>query len=200
MNHGGYKERESPFVSCVQCRTTMRLKGIASHFGRHSRGDLIVGEYVKRNLGTVAHGDRSRYKPEHVVIAERAFGGPLPDGAIVHHHDEVKTNNRNNNLVICDRPYHNLIHARMRVFKAGGNPDFHKICCRCQIPRPKAFFGADARYWDKLGMVCRPCKSKSDRAYYLKSSEGRWKTRYPSRLEKQGEHPSVETGEEVGAK
>lgn len=190
------KEKQSADVQCLTCRAVVRLKGLHAHLKAHSKpsGHRYNKEGYVESFDPSTLGRR----PEHVIVVERAFGGPLPDGAIVHHHDEVKTNNRNNNLVICDRPYHNLIHARMRVFKAGGNPDFHKICCRCQIPRPKAFFGADARYWDKLGMVCRPCKSKSDRAYYLKSSEGRWKTRYPSRLEKQGEHPSVETGVEVG--
>ena len=70
-------------------------------------------------------------KREHIVIAEKILGRPLPAGAVVHHVDEDKTNNRNDNLVICpDRAYHNLIHRRMRAYDACGHADWLK-CCLC---------------------------------------------------------------------
>lgn len=64
----------------------------------------------------------------HVLVAEAALGKPLPAGAIVHHVNEVKTDNRPTNLVICNRPYHALIHRRMRAFAACGHYDW--IVCR----------------------------------------------------------------------
>jgi hypothetical protein len=49
----------------------------------------------------------------------------------VHHINEVKDENRNDNLVICqDRAYHSLLHQRLRAYKATGNPSALKcnIC------------------------------------------------------------------------
>jgi hypothetical protein len=68
---------------------------------------------------------------EHIVVAEKALGRPLPPEAIVHHVDEDRANNANSNLVVCpDRAYHNLLHQRMRARDACGNPSWRK-CCRC---------------------------------------------------------------------
>lgn len=70
------------------------------------------------------------YVFEHVLVAEKAFGGPLPKGAEVHHFSEVKSDNRNENLVICqDRAYHMLLHQRARAYAATGDP----ASLRCRI-------------------------------------------------------------------
>lgn len=46
---------------------------------------------------------------EHVSVAERALGHSLPAGAVVHHANGIKTDNRGANLVICQsKSYHNL--------------------------------------------------------------------------------------------
>lgn len=66
---------------------------------------------------------------DHVRVAEMALGKPLPLGAVVHHVNEIKTDNTPTNLVICpDKAYHNLIHARMRAMDACGDPN--KRPCR----------------------------------------------------------------------
>ena len=55
------------------------------------------------------------HKFEHVLIAEKALGKPLPKGAQVHHLNERKGDNRNTNLVVCpDDAYHKLLHKRAR--------------------------------------------------------------------------------------
>lgn len=70
----------------------------------------------------------------HVIRAERALGKPLPLGAIVHHADGTKGDNAP--LVICqDQAYHLLLHRRMRIVKAGGNPNTDSICRDCG-PKP----------------------------------------------------------------
>lgn len=84
---------------------------------------------------------RSRYSSKvrngkqinlHVIVAEMVLGRPLPSGAIVHHANEDKSDNRPDNLVICpNRAYHNLIHARMDAFAATGDADSRK-CQYCQ--------------------------------------------------------------------
>lgn len=68
----------------------------------------------------------------HVLVAERVLGKALPDGAIVHHSDENKTNNDPRNLVICpNRAYHQLIHQRMRALAACGHAHWRK-CNHCK--------------------------------------------------------------------
>lgn len=71
-------------------------------------------------------------KLQHVAIAERALGRLLPDGAEVHHVNEIRDDNRNENLVICpDRVYHALLHMRARALDACGDPAKRK-CVYCK--------------------------------------------------------------------
>jgi hypothetical protein len=74
---------------------------------------------------------------EHIVIAERVLGKPLPAGAQVHHVNEDKMDNRPCNLVICeDQAYHQLLHRRMRALRACGNANWRKcsICKQWDAP------------------------------------------------------------------
>lgn len=69
---------------------------------------------------------------DHRAIAEKALGKPLPQGAVVHHVDEDKSNNDPSNLVICpDHAYHALIHARMKAHAACGQYHYRK-CVYCK--------------------------------------------------------------------
>jgi len=56
----------------------------------------------------------------HLVMAQRALGKPLPRGCQVHHVDENPNNHTPGNLVICqDQAYHQLLHRRAKVVRAG---------------------------------------------------------------------------------
>lgn len=69
---------------------------------------------------------------EHILLAEKVLGKPLPKGAVVHHADGNSFNNTLTNLVICpDRAYHNLLHARMRALAVCGHADWRK-CSYCK--------------------------------------------------------------------
>jgi len=73
-----------------------------------------------------------RYFYEHILIAEKAIGRCLPDKAVVHHVNQIPSDNRNNNLVICqDNSYHRLIHRRMRAYSACGNASA-VMCSHCR--------------------------------------------------------------------
>jgi len=76
---------------------------------------------------------RGRTVCEHIIVAERALGRYLPKKAVVHHVDHDQKNNAPRNLVICqDQSYHQLLHLRERVLRAGGDPNLHRICCDCK--------------------------------------------------------------------
>ncbi len=95
---------------------------------------------------------------EHVIIAEKALGKPLPKEAIVHHHDGSVSNNANTNLVICEnQAYHLLIHARTRIVRAGGDPDKDKICCSCGKLKSRELFSNNRNLYDGREARCKRC-------------------------------------------
>lgn len=76
-------------------------------------------------------GGRGANEYLHRVRAERALGKPLPPDAVVHHADGTKRDDAP--LVVCqDEQYHRLLHMRMRIVRAGGNPNTQRICANCR--------------------------------------------------------------------
>jgi hypothetical protein len=97
-------------------------------------------------------------KSEHVAVAERALGKPLPFGAVVHHHDKNRLNNANTNLVICqDKRYHAILHSRMNMLEKGIDPDTHRGCYACGNAKLKSEFYKDREAWDGCTRICREC-------------------------------------------
>lgn len=96
-------------------------------------GRVIYRGYVFLHIPEHPHASRRGYVQEHIVIVVAARGGvPLPTGAAVHHVNGVKTDNRPENLVVCnDNSYHMLLHARQAAFAACGNPNF-RPCLFCK--------------------------------------------------------------------
>lgn len=78
---------------------------------------------------------------EHVVMAERAVGRPLPIGAIVHHVNDNKQDNRRDNFAVLENhAEHRNLHVRRAVLRAGGNPWTQRVCCYCKVPKDFAAF------------------------------------------------------------
>lgn len=66
---------------------------------------------------------------EHILIAEKALGKPLPPGAIVHHLNGTRNSGP---LVICqDENFHRLLHQRTRALKNCGHANWRK-CKFCK--------------------------------------------------------------------
>jgi len=97
--------------------------------------------YVRIMLPGHPRANDGGYVLEHIAVAEKVLGRPLPDQAEVHHFNEVKSDNSNKNLVICeDRSYHFLLHARLNALRACGNPEARQ-CWICREWDPACFRG-----------------------------------------------------------
>jgi hypothetical protein len=98
-----------------------------------------------RTDGYTMHESGGRAVLEHVLLAERALGKPLPKGAQVHHVDGDRSNNAPGNLVICDsRAYHALLHKRTRALKACGHADWRRcrLCGQWDDPQDLRIYSA----------------------------------------------------------
>lgn len=96
-----------------------------SHKNRNGEGNVTPNGYLRRMVA-------GKSQLEHIRVAERVLGKPLPAGAIVHHWDENRLNNDPANLVICPSSgYHRLLHQRMDALKACGHAHWRK-CRFCQ--------------------------------------------------------------------
>lgn len=89
---------------------------------RYGRTSLIRNENGTGGVttqGYYANTVDGARKLEHIQVAEKALGKPLPKGAVVHHWDNNPLNNSPGNLLICpSQAYHMLIHKRMRQLAA----------------------------------------------------------------------------------
>ena len=109
-------------------KTKIAARGMCwKHYLRWNRhGDATInkikgyrsGRYVSMGY-VMIHLGGNDYKAEHVLMAEKALGRPLPHGAEVHHVDRDRQNNNTKspwNLVICpDHAYPLLLHRRARM-------------------------------------------------------------------------------------
>lgn len=104
------------------------------HFNRgRSRPDMLGNKWAWKRGWYMDHGYKVIYKPghplankrgyvrEHALIAEKVLGRPLrvfgkndPRNEEVHHVNEDTTDNCHQNMVICTRSYHKMLHHRMR--------------------------------------------------------------------------------------
>ncbi len=136
---------------------------------------LRIGEYRR----FAASGHSSRVKPKttypvqgtgaelkriHRMRAERALGHPLPPRAVVHHADG--STRADAPLVICEnQAYHALLHQRMRVLKAGGNPNTDAVCGYCGKAKLLVLFPLNPRnHATRRSYLCQTCTTIKSKA------------------------------------
>jgi hypothetical protein len=72
-------------------------------------------------------------------------------------------------LVICqDQAYHRLLHWRMRIRAAGGNPNEERICSCCKAVKPHTAFPPARRGPCGRATSCRLCGARHDLARYYR--------------------------------
>lgn len=112
------------------------VRFIAGHQARGTKNPNYKTFEEKKRFskgnGYVCVSIKHKHVLEHVAIAVRALGRPLPHGAEVHHINENRSDNRPQNLVICEsREYHHGLHRRARAVRSG-HPAHWRRCQYCK--------------------------------------------------------------------
>jgi len=118
----------------------------------------------KRSVGITSAGYRrvwldGRLVMEHRLVWEAAHG-PIPDGFVIHHINEVRLDNRLENLQCLDQQTHHRIHSGC-VQRDGA---WYKPCSICGEMKPitdEHWYFVQRRGWGRYptGTHCRPCWS-----------------------------------------
>ena len=99
------------------CRTCSSKAGAGKRSGENSHnwkgGRTSAKGYVNILVAPEAPKGH-RYKAEHRIVWEEA-NGPIPKGFIVHHKNEIKHDNRLENLECISRKEHNHLHGVQRI-------------------------------------------------------------------------------------
>jgi len=172
---------QSAVVGLCECGcgqpTTIAKRSLTAAGWRKGHPKRFVWGHHQRLKGARSYRRIARANVEGTTLvhrrrAEQAIGHPLPAEARILHPDQDPSN-PHARLVICpDQAYHALLHARMRVKAAGGNPNTDKICAACQQVKPRSAFTISRRKYDGVEPTCTVCRNARDRARYAAKRHG----------------------------
>jgi hypothetical protein len=100
------------------------------------------GDYMEILMPEHPRSGKNGYVLEHILIAEKALGKPLPQKAQIHHYTPDQ-------LVICqNQAYHRLLHQRQRAFNSCGHANWRKCpyCKHYDDPEKLNFIGRHAHH------------------------------------------------------
>ena len=115
--------------SVQQCKNKHLARGFCGvHYNRLVRSGSIESKRRPKGQGTIHDGYVRHIMGrvliyEHIIIVEKVLLRKLGLNEVVHHIDGNTTNNTHSNLLVCNKEYHALLHARMRAFNACGDPN-----------------------------------------------------------------------------
>ena len=97
--------------------TWLKAQGLDTSSKRHAsrRAEVLINSRGYREIYRPEHENANRdgYVKEHVLKACNVLGRAMKPNEVVHHINGDKLDNRNENLLICDRKYHTELHWRM---------------------------------------------------------------------------------------
>lgn len=150
-------ECDKPSEKRGLCQMHYRRMQRTGHLGRTRRE---VGSEQPRSDGYIDQTADGERKLQHVLLSEKALGKPLPAGAEVHHVNEIRSDNRPENLVVCqDRSYHQLLHARQRAFDECGHASWRK-CIHCKQYDDPANMSGGAKGKALNAFYHKPCAAR----------------------------------------
>lgn len=138
------------------------IKFIRYHHVKILRRISGDGHYFELYIPDHGRARKDGYVKEHIVIAEKIYGKPLPKKSVIHHANGNGFDNTPSNLVICENhSYHMFVDQRRRAYEACGHPNWRKCNFCKQYDDPKNFY-----------------LLKSNRAHHKKCASDYGKQRY----------------------
>ena len=117
------------------------MKPEKKHGNTWKGGKHLSHGYVRVLMPEHLRANPNGYVFEHIIIAEKALGKPLPKGVEIHHHGAKDDQSQ---IVICENhAYHCLLHLRMKSIKACGHASWRKCQFCKKYDKPTNLFISD---------------------------------------------------------